>query len=66
MNTSSTSFDASELCSRKLWQLVNEAEQSIDECELQQAVRELATRRHYLEELQKIGKLERRQAPPRG
>lgn len=60
MNTGNTSFDASELCSRKLWQLVNGREQSVGERELQQAVRELANRRHYLRELQQLGKLERR------
>lgn len=59
MNTSNHTFDATQLCSRKLWQLVNEQQQSIGDRELQQAVRELTERRHYLEELQRIGKLER-------
>ena len=56
MNT--TTFDARELCSRKLWQLVNKAaDKQIDDKALAQAISELATRRRYLEELQEIGKL---------
>ncbi len=51
-------FDASELCSRKLWQLVQgEDRESVTASELQQAVEELATRRHYLAELAQMGKL---------
>lgn len=51
-------FNASELCSRKLWQLVNERESgTVAEAQLQQAVKELTTRRHYLAELARIGKL---------
>jgi hypothetical protein len=57
MNTENEHFDASEFCSRKLWQLVTEREHDIGEAELKQAVRELAARRHYLEELHKLGKL---------
>ncbi|MDH3993295.1 MAG: hypothetical protein OEV47_10295 [Gammaproteobacteria bacterium] len=57
MNT--RTFNASELCSRKLWQLVNNAaETQVDDDALAQAISELATRRRYLEELQEIGKLE--------
>lgn len=53
-----TTFNASELCSRKLWQLVNSTtEQSVEASELQQAVNELAARRHYLAELSRMGKL---------
>ena len=54
----SNTFDPTELCSRKLWQLVNQ-EQSSDcnERELREAIDELAHRRHYLQELQEIGKL---------
>ncbi|MEM9253928.1 MAG: hypothetical protein AAGA91_00690 [Pseudomonadota bacterium] len=51
-------IDASELCSRKLWQLISDAEQDISEAELHDAIEELARRRHYLEELQEMGKLE--------
>ncbi len=61
MTTQTSGFNASELCSRKLWQLVTMPdEESISEKELQQAIEELATRRHYLEELQRIGKLRER------
>jgi hypothetical protein len=58
MNTGKEHFDASALCSRKLWQLVSDREHAIGERELRQAVSELAARRHYLEELQKLGKLD--------
>ena len=53
-----TQFDASQLCSRKLWQLVNDKESTpIQDAELQEAVNELTARRHYLAELARIGKL---------
>jgi hypothetical protein len=53
-----TEFNASELCSRKLWQLVqNERDENIDQHQLQQAIAELASRRHYLAELARTGKL---------
>jgi hypothetical protein len=60
MTTGLESFNARELCSRKLWQLVTNNGRSISEHELQEAVGELAARRHYLEELHKLGKLETR------
>ncbi|RLQ23801.1 hypothetical protein DWB85_01215 [Seongchinamella sediminis] len=51
-------FNARELCSRKLWQIVNsEAQASTSRDQLQQALQELATRRHYLAELSRLGKL---------
>ena len=51
-------FNPRELCSRKLWQLVNAStSQDISEAELHEAVAELANRRHYLAELKKLGKL---------
>ncbi len=52
-------FDASELCSRKLWQLINNEDDSspAEANELEQAVNELTARRHYLAELAQIGKL---------
>lgn len=51
-------FNASELCSRKLWQLVTTPEaDKVDDTDLQAAIDELATRRHYLAELREIGKL---------
>ena len=59
MTTDTMRFDASELCSRKLWQLVNtEDSQQMSESELQQAIAELTSRRHYLAELARLGKLE--------
>ncbi len=52
-------FNPQELSSRKLWQLVNpEDDQQINDDELNEAVAELARRRHYLEQLQEIGALE--------
>jgi hypothetical protein len=59
MTTNPSRFDPRELCSRKLWQLVNTAEDQakVNEQELQQAIAELSTRRHYLTELQQTGKL---------
>lgn len=60
MNT--IKFDPSELCSRKLWQLVNaETDERVGERELKEAIAELATRRHYLEQLQQIGAIEDKQ-----
>ncbi len=51
-------FNAREFCSRKLWQMINdERDSAINECQLEQAVAELANRRHYLEELSRMGKL---------
>ena len=54
-----TEFNPSELCSRKLWQLVSgEREEGVDQQQLQQAINELASRRHYLAELARTGKLQ--------
>ena len=51
-------FDASALCSRKLWQLINSSDaKNVAECELEKAVSELTARKHYLAELARIGKL---------
>jgi len=51
-------FNAEELCSRKLWQLLNtETDKNINDYELSEVIAELAKRRHYLEKLQEIGKL---------
>ena len=59
MDTKATLFDASELCSRKLWQLVTtENAEQVSEDQLREAVAELAERRHYLNELQRLGKLD--------
>jgi hypothetical protein len=50
-------FKAQELCSRKLWELVNTPgqQQEINEAELREAIHELAERRHYLAELTETG-----------
>ena len=54
----SVNFDPEELCSRKLWQLVSApAHSEISDTELSRAIAELARRRHYLEELEEMGKL---------
>jgi hypothetical protein len=51
-------FNPQELCSRKLWQIVNAPNTArINDDELSQAVAELAKRRRYLEELSEMGKL---------
>ena len=44
-----TRFNPSELCSRKLWQIVNSEQAGpLDSADLQRAISELAARRHYL------------------
>ncbi len=51
-------FNAQELCSRKLWELVKSEpgpQPQINEAELHEAIQELAERRHYLAELAEIG-----------
>ncbi len=54
-------FNPSELCSRKLWQLVNDRDGAgMSARHLEEAVAELAARRHYLAELEQIGALEGR------
>ena len=51
-------FNAEELCSRKLWQLlITETDKNINDNDLSEVIAELAKRRHYLEKLQEIGKL---------
>ena len=44
-----------EFCSQKLWRIISE-ERDTSPDELEAAVRELAQRRHYLIELEKLGK----------
>ena len=52
-------FRADALCSRKLLQLVNGAhDDNVNEIQLQQAMKELASRRHQLAELSGTGKLQ--------
>jgi hypothetical protein len=55
-------FNMHEFSSRKLWEIVSaeDAEQDSSPEELLAAVRELANRRHYLSELEEIGKLKPR------
>ena len=54
-------FNPQEFSSRKLWQLVKtDVERKINDEELHEAIAELARRRHYLEQLQEIGALEKR------
>ena len=56
MNKQHQRFNAQELCSRKLWEIVSHTEDSYshDE-ELHAALEELQARRHYLTELEHIG-----------
>jgi hypothetical protein len=57
MNTEK--FDPREFCSRKLWQLVStETDEQVSARALQEAVAELAARRHYLDQLQQIGAIQ--------
>jgi hypothetical protein len=58
MTSTENNFRAEELCSRKLWELVNTApDANLSESALQAAIRELSERRHYLAQLQELGKL---------
>ena len=53
-------FNMHEYCSRKLWQMVSEEDQQKSPDELRAAIRELAQRRHYLSELEQLGKLKQK------
>ena len=54
-------FNAGELCSRKLWQIVTDPKaERAGKAELEAAVAELSARRHYLNELVTLGKLDAR------
>ena len=56
MNTEHQHFNAQDLCSRKLWEIITHAEPEEASTEqLKAAVDELAVRRHYLNELQQAG-----------
>lgn len=49
-------FDPSELCSRKLWDMIRERKEGDGSPEaLQAALKELAERRHYLNQLEDLG-----------
>jgi len=53
-------FDPTQLCSRKLWELIStENDDQVDERALKEAIQELASRRQNLEKLQQTGVLER-------
>ena len=53
-------FDPTQLCSRKLWELIStENDDQVGERELKEAIEELASRRQNLEKLQQTGVLER-------
>ena len=57
MTFNSDNFNAQELCSRKLWQIINGQSSDNADSNLRAAVEELAARRHYLAELSDLGKI---------
>jgi len=57
MSVTQENFKAQELCSRKLWEVVTTPADDYTDSDLAQAVAELAQRRHYLEQLKDLGKL---------
>jgi len=58
MTQTKTNFDPQTLCSRKLWDIVNQdTSRTLAESDLQAAIQELQQRRHYLEELTDQGKI---------
>ena len=57
MTSGTGTFNPQELCSRKLWDMVNaDNTDSENKVQLDAAIAELKDRRSYLEELQHIGK----------
>ena len=50
-------FNMHEYCSSKLWEMVSAEDKRSSPDELRAAIRELAQRRHYLIELEQLGKL---------
>ena len=54
MHTQHT-FKAEEFCSTKLWELVRHTPEAATAEDVQAAIAELAQRRHYLKELEKLG-----------
>jgi hypothetical protein len=57
MTSGTGTFNPQELCSRKLWDMVNaDNADSENKLQLDAAIAELEERRSYLEELQHIGK----------
>lgn len=57
MNSNTETFNPAELCSRKLWQLVAGSQNTLDAAAQQRALEELAQRRRYRAELERLGKL---------
>ncbi len=56
MRTANTEFKACDLSSRKLWEIVAGLDETAPaQTELEEAIQELAERRHYLNELKQIG-----------
>jgi hypothetical protein len=56
MTTQINTFKAEELCSRKLWEIVQQQNAETDTREtLEAALEELAERRHYLQQLKNLG-----------
>jgi hypothetical protein len=53
-------FNATEFCSKKLWDMVRGDNNSTSQEELAAAVAELANRRHYLSELEQLGVFDKR------
>ena len=53
---SNPAFRAEEFCSSKLWEIVSTEPASASAADLEAAVAELAQRRHYLAELERLGK----------
>lgn len=55
MTTQMNNFNPGELCSRKLWEIVNHKDPEADTPEtLEAALQELAQRRHYLQQLKEL------------
>ena len=55
MTMETSRFNAQELCSRKLWELVSQpTPEEITESQRREAISELATRRDYLTELERF------------
>jgi len=57
MSVSPNNFNAEDFCSRKLLEIVHAPQAGFSNADLEQAVAELAVRRHYLEQLRELGKL---------
>lgn len=56
MRTANTEFKASDLSSRKLWEIISGLDESQPaQTDLEEAIQELSVRRHYLNELRQIG-----------